>query len=133
MRKPLCRRVAIIAPPLSTRTTIAHDPSRRDYWIGGAADAKHGSRAAGKVHSKLLSTRAFRPMTGVSPRRENALQFAGGKRVTAPAWPISTGVAFRARASHWLGQVSCLHAADPPRMQSLPFPRERSITGPVAG
>ena len=51
-------------------------------------------------------------MIGVSPRSENQLQFEAGKRASALGWSISIGMDFRAKARHWLGKVSCLHAAD---------------------
>jgi hypothetical protein len=70
---------------------------------------------ATRLHAKLLNMRDFQASSGFPSQR---------KRATIRWWQLgnstgmaySTGMAFHAKTRHWLGQVSCLHAADPSMM-----------------
>jgi hypothetical protein len=64
---------------------------------------------ARRVHPKLLNMRDFQPSSGFPSQ---------AKRATIRWWQLGkgTGMAFHAKRRHWLGQVSCLHAADPSMM-----------------
>jgi hypothetical protein len=107
---PLSGRVAIIAPPHSTRTTIAYGSPSGAATIGSARQIpRMKAGLARRVHAKLLNMRDFQALS----RFPSQL-----KRATTRRWQLgkSTGMAFHAKTRHWLGQVSCLHAADPSMM-----------------
>jgi hypothetical protein len=68
------------------------------------------------VHPKLLNMRDFQAGSGFPPAAKTRYNLEMEKRVRAPAWPISAGMAFHAKPRHWPGRVSCLHVADPSMM-----------------
>src|ERR1700730_5267374 len=128
---PVSGQVAIVAPPHSTRTTITPGPPLRAQ--AGAGRRKYPSLAAG-IHPKLLNMRDFPTFEGFPPPPKTRYNSFLANRPRASVWPISTGMAFHAKSRHWLGQVSCLHAADPFHDVISAVPgTERSTAGPVTG
>src|ERR1700732_271804 len=76
---------------------------------GEAARAAH----IGYWSSKWLNIRDFRTRQGFlcKPKRATIHSLVGRMRTSVR--PIYLGMAFHAKMRHWLGRLSCLHAADP--------------------
>jgi hypothetical protein len=108
-----CRGVAIIAPPHSTRMTIA--PGRGRIWSKGLSGGEYLLLVPG-LFPKLLNTRHFRACTGFPLELKTRYNSLHTGPVKVLAWLVFASMAFHAKLRHWLGQVSCLHAADPSMM-----------------